>query len=96
MQKMPSECFFFLDLSDWELQKSILEKYKEGKLSISMKESMEEIDASAGNGANSSVKAKPNMNFLFPGSTSAAPKVDNKSIGETANIPKYIFSTVCF
>jgi len=99
IQEMPSRsCFSYLGISDWELQKSVLEKVKEGKVNFT-KDSTEETEAPGS--ATHNTKAKQTRGFLFAGSQSlvlskydSAPKnakanVENTPQSDkTPNIPK--------
>jgi len=73
IRAMPNKnCFFYLGISDWELQKNILERIKEGKLSPITQEENEPSGSM-------SVKGKTNVGFLFPGSSSIILKAESKS-----------------
>jgi len=68
IQEMPSRsCFSYLGISDWELQKIVLEKAKEGKVNVS-KDSTEETEAPSS--VTHNTKAKQTRGFLFAGSQS--------------------------
>jgi len=83
IREMPNKsCFSYLSSSDWELQKAVLEKVKEGKYNLISQDSSEETETPSS--ANHVVKAKQTKGFLFVGSSSMVlPSKNNKSGGES-------------
>ena len=77
------ECFCYLDIADWELQRTAITKMKDGKLSP------KELTTEEGEPSTPvrNPKNQMSMSFLFPGSSSSAgvQKVDHKSIVKSSN-----------
>lgn len=81
IQAMPNEnCFCYLEISDWELQKSILEKLKDGKYYLPSKDLSDEIEISSLNNTSVGISKpqKVNQVFLSPGPSNAKIEKSNE------------------
>ena len=75
IRRMPSkECFIHLELSDWELQKQVLQKIQHKRILSSVVDKIEELDISKSK--NYLTKFPPTFLFSNP---VTSPKIDLKS-----------------